>query len=74
MSKNKVVNVQVTLKETRGNSARLIKRFIKKVKKSKILDELRARRYHEKPSSKRRRLKKQKKKNARKAAEDRKTN
>tara|TARA_B100000287_G_scaffold291299_1_gene274687 strand:- start:87 stop:338 length:252 start_codon:yes stop_codon:yes gene_type:complete len=74
MGKNKAVNVQVTLKETRGNSARLIKRFIKKVKKLRILDDLRERRYYEKPSSKRRRLKKQKKKNARKAAEDRKTN
>ena len=62
MAKNKAVNVQVTLRETRGNSARLIKRFIKKVKKLRILDDLRERRYYEKPSAKKAKVAKQRKK------------
>ena len=61
------VHVAVSLKEVRGNSTRLIKKFIKKVKKEKILEEARERAYYEKPSSKRRRAKIKKMRNARKA-------
>ena len=39
------------------NPERLIKRFIKKCKRSGFLDEVRQRRYYEKPSDKRRRKK-----------------
>jgi len=67
MSRNRSVNVSVSLRETRGDSNRLIRKFIKKVKKERILDEYRERMYYEKPSAKRRRLKKRKLENARKA-------
>ena len=71
MSRKRSVNVEVTLDEVRGSTSRLIKRFIKKVKKSGILEEVRERRFYEKPSAKRRRLNKRKKENARKAAQER---
>ena len=53
----KAINVEV---EPRRNEAieRTLKRFTKKVKKEKILEEYRNRMYYEKPSAKRRRLKK----------------
>ncbi len=47
-------NFKVTSKECRGNPERMIRKFIKKTKKEKILEELRDRRHHEKPSVKRR--------------------
>jgi len=71
MSRNRSVNVSVSLRETRGDSNRLIRKFIKKVKKERILDEYRERMYYEKPSAKRRRLKKRKLENARKAQRER---
>ena len=46
-------NFKVTSKECRGNPERMIRKFIKKTKKEKILEELRDRRHHEKPSVKR---------------------
>tara|TARA_R100000008_G_C3544131_1_gene146541 strand:- start:494 stop:721 length:228 start_codon:yes stop_codon:yes gene_type:complete len=50
------VNVEVRLRK--GESVeRLIKRFTKKVRKEGILDEVRDRRYFEKPSLKRKREK-----------------
>ena len=48
---------------------RMIRRFIKKVKKEGILDELRDRMYYEKPSTKRRREKVRRKQLARRAQE-----
>jgi len=68
----KVVNVEISLKDVRGNTDRLIKRFIKKVKKEKIIDKVREKMFYEKPSAKRRREKIKKKENARKAQKERK--
>jgi len=59
MSKPK--NLEVTLQQCRGDQTRLIKRFMKKFKKSGIMDELRDRRYYQKESVKRRRKKIQRK-------------
>jgi ribosomal protein S21 len=61
------INVKVTLRETKGDVTRMIKKFIKKCKKNRIVEECRDRRFFEKPSKKRRRAAKLKKKNARKA-------
>jgi len=71
MSRKKPVNVQVSLRQTRGASNKLIRKFIKKCKKEKIVDEYRERMFYEKPSAKRRRLKKRKKENARKGQRER---
>jgi ribosomal protein S21 len=59
MSKPK--NLEVTLQQCKGDQTRLIKRFMKKFKKSGIMDELRDRRYYQKESDKRRRKKIQRK-------------
>ena len=59
---SKTVNVEVSLKEVGGNTSRLIKKFIKKVKKEKIF---------EKPSKKRRREKIKKLQNIKKAEAER---
>ena len=48
---------------------RLIRRFVKKVKKEGILDEVRDRMYYEKPSTRRRREKIRRKQLARRAQE-----
>ena len=64
----KAANVKVTSKECRGNTERMIRRFNKKVKKSGILDEIRERKYYEKPS-KIKRLKKQRAKRLAKKAQ-----
>ena len=53
----KCVNVQVKISDTRGDFNRMVKRFIKKVKKEKIIDTYRERRFYEKPSDKKRREK-----------------
>ena len=53
MSK-KAANVKVTSKECRGNTERMIRRFIKKSKKAKIVEQVRERRYYKKPSDKKR--------------------
>jgi len=50
MSKRSSVNVVVTAKECRGNHERMIRRFIKKTKKEKIIQEVKDRRYFKKPS------------------------
>jgi ribosomal protein S21 len=65
------VNVVVTLREAKGDGIRLIKKFMKKVKKERIIEAYREKMFFEKPSSKRRRLKKIKKENARKAEKER---
>jgi ribosomal protein S21 len=67
----KPVNVEITLRSVKGNQDRLLKRFMKKVKKERIIEEIKDRRHYEKPSAKRRRLNKRKKENARKANAER---
>ena len=47
-------NVVVKSKECRGNHERMIRRFIKKSKKAKIVEQVRDRRYYKKPSDKKR--------------------
>ena len=42
--------VTVTADECGGNNDRMIRKFIKKVKKEKIIEEARDRRYYKKPS------------------------
>ena len=54
------INVEVTLDEVRGDQNRLIKKFIKKVKKERIIEDYLERRRYIKPSKKRR-IKKSKK-------------
>jgi len=66
----KPVNLEVKIGETRGDIARLIKKFIKKTKKLGLIDEIRNR-YYEKPSIARRRRKLQRVRAARKAERER---
>ena len=68
---SKVVNVEVSLKEVRGDQNRLIRKFIKKCKKERIIEDYLDRRFYEKPSSKKRREKLKKIKNAKKAEMER---
>ena len=44
------INVKITPKNRHENAERMIRRFIKKTKKIKLMDELRDRRYYVKPS------------------------
>ncbi len=44
------INVKITPKNRHETSDRMIRRFIKKTKKIKLMDELRDRRYYVKPS------------------------
>jgi len=44
------INVKITPRNRHENSDRLIRRFIKKTKKIKLMDELRGRRHYVKPS------------------------
>jgi ribosomal protein S21 len=60
-------NVEVNISETRGDVTKLIRKFTKKVKKLKILEEYRDRRYYKKPSLKKKFAKLSKLRNARKA-------
>ena len=50
--KKKPAHVSVKIRETRGNVDRLIRKFIKKTKKEKIIEQIKDRRYHKKPSVK----------------------
>ena len=52
--KKKKSNVLVTSKECRGNHERMIRRFLKKTKKEKIIEQIRDKRYYKKPSVKKR--------------------
>jgi len=52
--KMKGTNVKVTERECRGNVERMIRRFIKKTKKEKIIESVRDRQYYVKPSDVRR--------------------
>jgi len=67
----KSVNVSISLKDVKGDQYRLIKRFIKKVKKERVLEDYLSKRFYEKPSVKRRREKAKKLRNARKAEAER---
>jgi small subunit ribosomal protein S21 len=67
----KSVNLEVKISETRGDVNRLIKKFIKKTKKLGLIEEIRNRRYYEKPSISRRKKKLQRKRMARKAEQER---
>ena len=71
---SKTYNVQVTLKEVRGDQNKLIRKFIKKCKKERIIEDYLDRRFHEKRSTKKRREKLKKIKNARKAEQERNKN
>ena len=68
---SRAINVEVTLNEVRGDTNRLIKKFIKKVKKERVMEKFLNKRFYEKPSTKKRRQKKQKINNARKAEQER---
>ena len=46
------INVNVAAKECRGNHEKMIRKFIKKTKKNRILEIVRERRYYKKPSIK----------------------
>jgi len=48
----KKAQVVVTSRECRGNVDRMIRKFIKKTKRERIVEEVRDRRYHKKPSVK----------------------
>ena len=69
------VNVEVELRE-RETTEKLIRRFIKKCKKEKIVEEYRARTHYEKPSTIKRRKKSRSKKIAKElqAERDKQTN
>ena len=65
------INVEVSLKEVRGDPERLIKKFMKKVKKERIIEDYLDKRFYEKPSARRRKEKLKKLCNARKAEQER---
>ena len=47
---SKKINVSVTARECRNNNERMIRKFIKKVKKEGIIEEVKERRFYIKPS------------------------
>ena len=66
----RAINVEVRLDEVRGDQNRLIKRFMKKVKKERIIEDyLEKTAYYEKPSVKRRKEKLRRKRLAKKNKE-----
>ncbi len=67
----RAVNVEVSLKEAKGDVGRLIRKFMKKVKKERIIEDYLDRRFYEKPSVKRRKEKLKKIRNAQKAEQER---
>ena len=67
----RAVNVEVTLREAKGDVGRLIRKFMKKVKKERIIEDYLDRRFYEKPSVKRRKEKLKKIRNAQKAEQER---
>jgi ribosomal protein S21 len=50
MSRKSSTNVKVDSRECRGNHEKMIRRFIKKCKKAKIVEQAKDRRYYKKPS------------------------
>ena len=71
MAKKHVVNVQVDIRETKGDINKLIRKFMKKVKKERIIENYLDRQFYEKPSDRRRKEKIKKIRNARKAEQER---
>jgi len=71
MAKSRPVNVKVHIRETKGDISRLIRKFMKKVKKERIIENYLDKRFYEKPSVRRRREKAKKLRNARKAEQER---
>ena len=67
----RAINVEVRLEETRGDQNRLIRKFMKKVKKETVIDDYLDRRFYEKPSVKKRKAKIRAKAAARKAEAER---
>ena len=65
------VNVEVNIEQTRGDVIKLIRKFMKKCKKERIVEDYLDRRIYKKPSATRRLEKLKKIKNARKAEADR---
>ncbi len=57
MSKRRGSNVVVKARECRGNHDKMIRKFIKKCKKAKILEQVRDRRYFKKASDEKRHAK-----------------
>jgi ribosomal protein S21 len=68
---SKCINVEVRLEQVGGNVNRLIKRFVKKVKKERVIEDFLERSRYVKPSEKRRRKKQKNLQNARKAQQER---
>ena len=68
---SKTYNVEVHIKQTKGDVYRLKKKFTKKCKKERIIEDYLDKRFFTKPSAKRRREKLKKLKNAQKAEADR---
>ena len=66
-------NVTVDIREVGGDINRLIRKFIKKVKKERIIEDYLDRRFYEKPSVKRKKEKFKKLRNAQKAEKERST-
>ena len=54
MSRKRPIHVEISPRFPDEPLERMVKRFVKKVKKQKILDQVRDRRHYEKPSTKRR--------------------
>ena len=67
------VNVEVRIEETRHDVNKLIRKFVKKCKKERIVEDYLDRRFYEKPSARRRKQKLKKLKNAKKAELERKS-
>ena len=68
---SKPVNVEVSLREVGGDVNRLIRKFMKKVKKERILEDYLDRMFYEKPSSRKRKEKLKKRRSAQKAEQQR---
>ena len=66
------INVEVSLHEVRGDQNKLIRKFIKKCKKERILEDYLDRRFYVKPSVRRRKEKLRKLRNIEKAEAERK--
>jgi ribosomal protein S21 len=50
MSRGKSVNFSVDARSCKNNADRMIRRFLKKTKKTRIVEEFRDRQYYKKPS------------------------
>ena len=50
MSRHKKANAVVTARECRGNHEKMIRKFIKKCKKARVIEQIRDIRYFKKPS------------------------